>query len=220
MGTREEMTFLVVLYVLDSTLMAVAKTIRARRKPFVDREPLVFFQDIDEIEDKPPTPPTPVKGPEEEDKVDRSEQEAVLEDKHLDAEAAKAHFSIFVSVSIACSLVGHWLSRGSWYSPARVYMGVAKEETIHGEEAGSSLARQTGLRNWKGKSSTCNVAECCWALFALFFTCPCSGQDEGRDMVSCVKASCIFFLPDVVIYIYGYIMCCLAQWWREPTAYS
>ena len=27
MGTREEMTFLVVLYVLDSTLMAVAKTI-------------------------------------------------------------------------------------------------------------------------------------------------------------------------------------------------
>ena len=107
MGTREEMTFLVVLYVLDSTLMAVAKTIRARRKPFVDREPLVFFQDIDEMEEKPPTPPTPVKGPEEEDKVDRSEQEVVLEDKHLDAEAAKAHFSIFVSVSIACSLVGH-----------------------------------------------------------------------------------------------------------------
>ena len=43
MGTREEMTFLVVLYVLDSTLLAVAKTVRARRKPFVDREPLVFF---------------------------------------------------------------------------------------------------------------------------------------------------------------------------------
>ena len=213
MGTREEMTFLVVLYVLDSTLMAVAKTICARRKLFVDREPLVcFFQDIDEMEEKPPTPPTPVKGPEEEDKVDKSEQEVVLEDKHLDAEAAKAHFSIFVSVSIACSLVGHWLSRGSWYSPARVYLWVAKEETIHGEEAGSSLARQTGLRNWKGKSSTCN---------ALFFTCPCSGQDEGRDMVSCVKASCFFFfyLTGLYMVISCYIMCCLAQWWREPTAY-
>ena len=43
MGTREEMTFLVVLYVLDSTLLAVAKTVRASRKLFVDREPLVFF---------------------------------------------------------------------------------------------------------------------------------------------------------------------------------
>ena len=88
MGTREEMTFLVVLYVLDSTLMAVAKTIRARRKPFVDREPLVFFQDIDEIEDKPPTPPTPVKGPEEQDKASKTQAERESEDQLSDTKAA------------------------------------------------------------------------------------------------------------------------------------
>ena len=89
MGTREEMTFLVVLYVLDSTLMAVAKTIRARRKPFVDREPLVFFQDIDEMEEKPPTPPTPVKGPEEQDKASKTQAERESEDQLSDTKAAK-----------------------------------------------------------------------------------------------------------------------------------
>ena len=97
MGTREEMTFLVVLYVLDSTLMAVAKTIRARRKLFVDREPLVFFQDIDEMEEKPPTPPTPVKGPEEQDKASKTQAERESEDQLSDTKAAimKAVGSVF-----------------------------------------------------------------------------------------------------------------------------
>ena len=88
MGTREEMTFLVVLYVLDSTLMAVAKTVRARRKLFVDREPLVFFQDIDEMEEKPPTPPTPVKVPEEQDKASKTQAERESEDQLFDTKAA------------------------------------------------------------------------------------------------------------------------------------
>ena len=87
MGTREEMTFLVVLYVLDSTLLAVAKTVRASRKPFVDREPL-FFQDIDEMEEKPPTPPTPVKGPEEQDKASKTQAERESEDQLSDTKAA------------------------------------------------------------------------------------------------------------------------------------
>ena len=88
MGTREEMTFLVVLYVLDSTLLAVAKTVRARRKLFVDREPLVFFQDIDEMEEKPPTPPTPVKGPEEQDEASKTQAERESEDQLSDTKAA------------------------------------------------------------------------------------------------------------------------------------
>ena len=88
MGTREEMTFLVVLYVLDSTLLAVAKTVRARRKLFVDREPL-FFQDIDEMEEKPPTPPTPVKVPEEQDKASKTQAERESEDQLSDTKTAK-----------------------------------------------------------------------------------------------------------------------------------
>ena len=89
MGTREEMTFLVVLYVLDSTLLAVAKTVRARRKLFVDREPLVFFfRTLTRWRKNPPTPPTPVKGPEEQDKASKTQAERESEDQLSDTKAA------------------------------------------------------------------------------------------------------------------------------------
>ena len=82
------MTFLVDLYVLASTLMTAAKTLRASRKLFVDCEPFCcFFQD--EIEEKPPTPPTPVKGPEEQDKATKTQAERESEDKLSDTKAAR-----------------------------------------------------------------------------------------------------------------------------------
>ena len=86
------MTFLVVLSVLASTPVAVAKTIRASRKLFVDLEPLVCsVQDIDEMEEQPPTPPppTPVKGPEEQDKASKTQAERGSEDQLSDTKAAR-----------------------------------------------------------------------------------------------------------------------------------
>ena len=96
--------------------MAVAKTICARRKLFVDREPLVcFFQDIDEMEEKPPTPPTPVKVPEEQDKASKTQAEREPEDQLSDTKAAimkevGVSFSICRSFPLADGLmVEHYL---------------------------------------------------------------------------------------------------------------
>ena len=54
------------------------------------------LQDIDEIEEQPSTPPTPVKGPEEQDKVNKTQAEKESEDKLSDTKAARtkklAHF--------------------------------------------------------------------------------------------------------------------------------
>ena len=47
------------------------------------------FQDIDEIEEQPSTPPTPVKGPEEQDKANKTQAEKESEDKLSDAKAAR-----------------------------------------------------------------------------------------------------------------------------------
>ena len=62
----------------------IANTI-AGRKLFVDfvgSEPLSFFQDHDK--NPPATPPTPVKGPEEQDKASKTQAERESEDKLWD----------------------------------------------------------------------------------------------------------------------------------------
>ena len=82
------MTFLVVLSVLASTPVAVAKTIRASRKLFVDLEPLVCSVQQEQLP-IPPTPPTPVKGPEEQDKASKTQAERESEDQLSDTKAAR-----------------------------------------------------------------------------------------------------------------------------------
>ena len=90
-GDREHMTFLVDLYVQAGTLMKAAQTIHASRKLFVDCEPFCVcsFQDIDQMEEQPPTPLTPVKGPEEQDKASTTQAERESEDKLSDTKAAR-----------------------------------------------------------------------------------------------------------------------------------
>ena len=84
------MTFLVVLSVLASTPVAVAKTIRASRKLFVDRELLVLVCSVQQEQlPIPPTPPTPVKGPEEQDKASKTQAERGSEDQLSDTKAAR-----------------------------------------------------------------------------------------------------------------------------------
>ena len=50
---------------------------------------LCSLQDIDQMEEQPPTPLTPVKGPEEQDKASKTQAEKESEDKLSDTKAAR-----------------------------------------------------------------------------------------------------------------------------------